>query len=401
MLDKRVAVVVYSYFPSDPRVYRETRALVEAGAEVDLFCLRKEPDEPPREFLNRLSITRVDVKKSRAGKLAYIKQYVAFSAAAFLWLSRRSLKHRYDLVHVHNMPDFLVFSAVIAKLLGAKIVLDLHDPMPEVMMAKYDLAPNHWLLRVLRLVEKLSIGFANLVLTPNVAFRELFIFRCGAEWKIEIVMNAPLENLFPLRLPKTISARDRTTPFVIMYHGTLVERHGLHIALQAIKKLVPDFPGISFHIYGAETPYLNETIFHLIEQLSLGDRVHYHGEQPQDVIADAIARSDLGLIPNLESAFTRINFPTRIFEYLALGKPVIVPRSPGITDYFSTENMLFFHWGDGREQDALSTQIRWVFEHPKETRVLVEKGQEVYRRHAWARQRTIFIDRCSDLFWLG
>ena len=392
---KRIAVIVFSYFLTDPRVYRETSALAAAGAEVEVLCLRKS-DEPLKERRNNINITRAPVKKSRAGKLAYVAQYATFTAFAFGWLTRRVLGKRFDLVHVHNMPDFLVFAALPAKLAGAKVVLDLHDPMPEVFLAKYDLSPNHLLLRTLRLIEKLSIRFADLVLTPNTAFRELFASRSGPEEKIRIVMNSPLEETFPLTVPDDAPRRGEEDRFTLMYHGTLVERHGLHTAINAFASLAGTFPGLRFYLFGAETEYLTGTILPLIERLGLQGDVKYFGEQSQKSIATAIRACDLGLIPNLKSAFTEINFPTRIFEYLALGRPVLVPETPGIQDYFGSDNMLFFAWG-GNEEEELATKIQWVFEHPAEVRALVEKGQEVYRANAWPVQKETFLKAVSGL----
>lgn len=392
---KRIAVIVFSYFLTDPRVFRETSALAGAGAEVEVFSLRKTASEPLKERRNNVNITRAKVKKSRAGKLAYVKQYLAFTAAAFAWLAQGTLKKRYDLVHVHNMPDFLVFSALPAKLLGAKVVLDLHDPMPEVFLAKYELKPESGLLRILRIIEKLSISFADLTLTPNLAFRKLFASRSGPEQKIRIVMNSPLEEIFPLTAPEAPRFREKEDPFILMYHGTLVERHGLHTAIEALVRLQNTLPGVRLHLYGAETEYLTGTILPLIERLGFSDEVKYFGEQSQNVIARAIAGCDLGLIPNLRSAFTKINFPTRIFEYLALGKPVLVPETPGIQDYFSSNNMLFFAWGN--EEEELATKIQWIFEHPAEVKALVEKGQEVYRQYAWPVQKKTFLKALSGL----
>jgi len=349
------------------------------------------------ESLSGVNVTRVGIKKSRAGKLAYIKQYVAFTAAAFAWLSKRSLKLRYHLVHVHNMPDFLVFSALLAKLLGSKVVLDLHDPMPEVFIAKYGLKPNHPLLHLLRFIEKLSIGFADLVLTPNRAFEKLFTSRSGPQEKIEIVMNSPLEEVFPLVSPPPVDeGRKKDDPFRLMYHGTLVERHGLHTAINALFDLLDDYPGLTFDIYGAPTPYLTGTILPLIDELGLQEKVRYHGEKSLTEIAKAVTECDLGLIPNLQSAFTEINFPTRIFEYLALGKPVVVPRTPGIEDYFDSEDIIFFDWQKDNtrgqdEEEELAEKIEWIFQHPIETRILVGRGQAIYLRHLWQAERQRFL----------
>jgi glycosyltransferase involved in cell wall biosynthesis len=402
LVGKRAAVIVFSYFPSDPRVFREALALAEAGAAVHVFCLRKTDKagflEPAIELVNGIYVTRANIKKSRAGKLSYVKQYVAFTAAAFAWLS---LQRRYDLVHVHNMPDFLIFSALVAKLLGSKVVLDLHDPMPEVFLAKDELKPGGGLLKLLRWIEKKSIAFADLVLTPNLAFREVFASRSGPKEKIEIIMNTPLEEVFPLTAPAAAPlARTKKDPFVLMYHGTLFERHGLHMAMEALADLVDDFPGFVFKVYGAETPYWTKTIVPLIEELHLEKHVQYFGDSSQEAIARAIRECDLGLVPNLKTPFTEINFPVRIFEYLALGKPVLVPFTRGIRDYFGPENMLFFRRGindEEEEEENLASAIRWVFEHPEETRTLVEKGQEVYRRHPWRAERGRFLRLISQL----
>lgn len=398
-----MAVIVFSYFPSDPRVFRETVALSQAGAEVDLFCLRKVSKngfrELERERLNGVRVTRANLKRSRVGNLSYIKQYFTFAAFAFAWLSRRALKRHYDLVHVHNMPDFLVFSALPAKLSGTRVVLDLHDPMPEVFLAKDELKPGSGLLRLLHWVEKQSIGFADLVLTPNLAFRELFASRSGAREKIEIIMNTPLEEVFPFTAPAAPAPREKEAPFVLMYHGTLFERHGLHMAVNALADLCYSLPGIVFHIYGAETPYWTKTVVPLIEELGLEEHVRYFGDSSQEEIARAIRGCDLGIIPNLRTPFTEINFPVRIFEYLALGKPVIVPFTRGIRDYFGPENMLFFRGGinDENEEENLASTIAWVFEHPEEVRSLVEKGQEVYRKHPWQTERGRLLRLVSAL----
>src|ERR1700740_3741225 len=103
---KRAAVVVFAYYPSDVRVMRAAQALTRVGMTVDLFCIQQFSDEPRREQINGVEVFRIPQKKSRAGKLAYALQYLTFLFLSFLWLSRRRLSRRYEIVHVHNMPDF-------------------------------------------------------------------------------------------------------------------------------------------------------------------------------------------------------------------------------------------------------------------------------------------------------
>src|SRR5580765_1394891 len=174
---KRVAVLLFSHYPADPRPRRAAEALAAHGAQVDLICLRDGNGEAARETYGNINVTRVPLKRERGGKLGYIRQYVAFVLTSFFYLTSRSLTRRYHLVHVHNMPDVLVFGAIVPKLLGAKIVLDLHDPMPELMRTIFKLPEDSFSVVVLKWLEKSSIRFSDLALTVNLACKRIYSSR--------------------------------------------------------------------------------------------------------------------------------------------------------------------------------------------------------------------------------
>src|SRR5262249_17739105 len=103
---------------------------------------------------------------------------------------------------------------------------------------------------------------------------------------------------------------------------------------------------------------------------------------------------DVGIIPNQRSIFTELNTPTRIFEYLAIGKPVIAPRAPGICDYFDDESLIFFDLGNAAD---LARKIEYVFFHPAEIAQIVGRGQEVHQAHTWRQERLTLTTLVSDL----
>jgi glycosyltransferase involved in cell wall biosynthesis len=142
-------------------------------------------------------------------------------------------------VHVHNMPDVLVFSALAPKVLGAKVILDLHDPMPELMTTIFGLRENSCWVRLLKLFEKLSMRFADSVVVVNESNRRLFSARSCRPQKMCVVMNSPDETIFQYREPsgQAPARLDASKPFVIMYHGSLLERHGLDLAVTALRKI--------------------------------------------------------------------------------------------------------------------------------------------------------------------
>ena len=395
---QRAAVLLFSYYPADPRPRRAAEALAREGMGVDLICLRSSPEEPTRESYNGVSILRVPLKRRRGGKPAYIFQYSAFIFSSFVLLGVRSLRRRYDLVHVHNMPDVLVFSALIPKARGAKVILDLHDPMPELMMTIFNLRQESLSVRLLKRLEKGSIGFSDLTLTVNLACKKLFAARsCPAE-KIRVVMNSPDETIFGFH-PLTASAataanrRDPAKPFAIMYHGSLVERNGLDLAVEALERIRTAIPTAELRIYGSPTPFM-ERVMDSVHRRGLQSVVRYLGAKRLEQIVEAIEQCDLGLIPNRRSIFTEMNTPTRIFEYLARGKPVIAPRTGGIEDYFTPQDIVFFELGNAED---LARQIEYVFHHPGAVAEAVRRGQQVYLAHRWSEERLGLVGHVAEL----
>ena len=344
---KRAAVLLFSHYPFDPRPRRAAEALVNEGMQVELICLRQSPDEPTRETFNGVDILRLPITRRRGGLVAYLYQYSAFVVCTLWIMALRSLTRRYALVHVHNMPDVLVWSALAPKARGAKVILDLHDPMPELMMTIFGFAPSSVAVRLLKRVERWSIAFADLVLTVNVACREIFTSRsCGPE-KIDVVMNSPDEEIFAFR-PATHSLSNRARPFVIMYHGSLVERNGLDLAVEALGILRETVPGATLRVYGDRTPFL-DAVMRSVRERGLDEAVQYRGGKTLEEIRAAIDECDVGVIPNRRTTFTEINTPTRIFEYLSRGRPVITGRARGVQDYFDEDALCFFDLGDSAD----------------------------------------------------
>jgi glycosyltransferase involved in cell wall biosynthesis len=393
---KRTVAVMYSTYPFDPRPRRAAEALAVEGTSVEVICLTEGDEEPQHETLNGVEITRIPLKHTRGGKLSYVAQYGYFILISGAILASRAFRRRYDLVHVHNMPDVLVFSALVPKILGAKIILDLHDPMPELMMTIFGIRESSFSFWLLKNLEKLSVRFADAVLTPNEALKRIFSARSCPEGKVSVVMNSPDEEIFRYREHSSegFDGREKSKPFIIMYHGTLVERNGLDLAVTAVKKIRQALPCVELRIYGRSTPFLEQLMESVRKKTELCEAVRYLGPKTLEQIAEAIRESDVGIIPNLRSIFTELNTPTRIFEYLSQGKPVIAPRAQGILDYFGPKDLVFFELGDA---DDLAAKMEYVFRHPREMICVIERGQEVYRKHKWSIERLRFVSLAGRL----
>jgi len=389
---KRAGMVVFSQYPFDPRPRRAIAALTEEGMSIDLIC-EYEDKSKKKETLGNLQITRIPIRHFRGGAVSYAYQYFSFIFISAWILAWRSLSKRYDLIYVHNMPDVLVASALIPKLLGAKVILDQHDPMPELMMTIFGFAESSFAVRVIRRLEKWSLRRADLVITVNEAMRKLFVGRSRPDNKIVVVMNSPDEGIFPFRPARSYAPAETGAQFVVMYHGSLVERNGLELAVDALAKFRETAPRAELRIYGRSTPYL-EQVLAKAEKLGLKDYVHYLGARKLEQLAADIQACDVGVIPNQRNAFTDINTPTRIFEYLSMGKPVVAPDTPAIVDYFGQDELFYFAAGDA---ESLAEALRNVAADGAEAVANAERGQEVYQRHSWHRERERLIQSVCEL----
>lgn len=390
---EHVAMIMFSPYPSDPRPRRAVDALIDAGMMVDLICLA-EDQAPRQEKHSALRVTRLPITHRRGGGLSYAFQYSAFLSVSATILAVRSLKRRYSVVYVHNMPDFLVFSALVPKLMGARVILDMHDPMPELMTTIFNLHEDAVSIRILRFVEKWSMAYANSVITVNAACRRIFAERSCSPEKIRVVMNSPDEEIFPFRSASAeTSGRAPAKRLVLLYHGSLVERNGLDLAVHAVSKVRRTIPGVELRICGRSTPFL-ERVMEEVRSKGMKDHVRYLGPKRLEDVVREIDACDVGLIPNHRNAFTAINTPTRIFEYLALGKPVIAPRMPGIQDYFTPDALLFFEAGDPED---LARTIEHVYDNPDYANSVVQHGQEVYLAHTWRRERETLVNSVRDV----
>src|SRR6266446_6009149 len=114
----RIAMIVFSYYPSDVRVRREAETLVESGMTVDVICLRKK-GQKSQENIYGVNVYRIDIQRKRLNKLRYIWEYLYFIIKVFFKLSFLFFRKSYHIIHVHNMPEFLVFCALLPRVAGA------------------------------------------------------------------------------------------------------------------------------------------------------------------------------------------------------------------------------------------------------------------------------------------
>jgi len=331
-------MVVYTHYPTDARVRREAETLAAAGFRVICFTNRRAAAPTPYE-LSGVEVRELNVAKYRGKSAsAYIASYLRFllnASAACLALKMRG---RLDAVHVHNLPDFLVFAGVLPRFGGSKVVLDVHDSVPETFASKFSTRALPF--RLLCLEERVSTFAAHKVICVNHPQRDALVARGLPLSKTFVSMNVPDNRLFA-RQSEPGAPTPSNGRLDLVYHGTMADRLGVDLVITAIDRLRERIPCLHLHLWGQGddlTSYQD-----LVRDLHLQERVHFKPEGvPLDELPPLLRTMHVGVVGNRRSIATDLMLPVKLMEYVALGLPAVVPRLRTIEHYF-TDDMVSYY----------------------------------------------------------
>jgi len=381
----RICIVRHYYYPEDPRSRREAESLADAGHQVDILTLRH-PDEPAHEVINGVNVRRLPVQHYRGSLFHYAYEYGAFFILAFLVVTGRFLRRRYDVVQVNSLPDFLIFVGAACKLLGARLVLDMHECTPELYCTKYGVTQRNPVVRILCWVEQLSLAFADQIITCTPQQRAIFASRGTPEGKIAVVLNAANSAIFRPRTPEPL-LWEPGGAFRLVSHGLVVERYGLDTMVRAVALLAQEIPGIVLHVYG-KGDYLPE-MQKLACELGVADKVIAYGFVPEEELLEGIAQAHVGVIAAKRDNFRELTHTQKMYEYVAMRKPVVIAETSAVRTHFDDSCFQFFKSDDAAD---LARALLALYNNPSRALTMVEAASERYRGYSWEAQRHVYSE---------
>ena len=388
---KRHCMIVYAYYPlGETRVQREAESLIAHGYEVDLICPRM-PSEVSTEICNGVHVYRMPTRRDLfVGILPAHKlwEYLLFFLMAMITLIFLYGRRRYGTIQVHNLPDFLVFVAWLPKLFGTRIMLDLHDLMPEFYISRYDKEPDSLAVKLVHVQESLSCRFADHVITVSEHWRQWLIQRGVPAEKCSVVMNLADPRIF--HRPESLCPKPYSDgEFRLLYHGTVKKQYGLDLVVQAVDRLRHDIPGIHCTIVGHGDEDYMVGLQQLIAELELQDHVDFEiGARPIEEIPVLIMESDLGVVAYRSDPFTDGLLPTKLMEYAAMGLPSVAARTPAIKQYFENTMAELFTPGD---VDDLARHILMLYRDRPRLEGLAQKAGIFNRRYNWPTEAEKYV----------
>ncbi len=342
-------MIVYAFYESDTRVMQYARALVQRGDIVDVLALKRDDTQPQFEVLNGVNVYRIQSRtRNERGLLDYAGRILSFFFRSARILGKMHYQLHYDLVHVHNVPDLLVFAAIIPRLHGVPVILDIHDLLPEFYASKFKVPNTSPVFKLMTMVERFAAAFATHIIVANHLWRDRLAARSAQPKKCSVVRNYPDTEIFAAA---PAPRREKKDKLLLIYPGTLNSHQGLDVAIRAFALIASELPEAEFHIYGEGSA--KASLVDLASELKLEGRVIFHDFLPSREIARVMAESDLAIEPKrATSAFGNEALSTKILEFMVLGIPIVASKTKTHALYYDHSVVRYYHQDDERELAA-------------------------------------------------
>jgi glycosyltransferase involved in cell wall biosynthesis len=382
--------LAYTFYEGDNRVRRYAETFSSRGDTVDAIVLRQNGAEKKCE-LNGVRILKIQKRNANEkGKIEYLIKLLTFFINSFFILTLNNFKKKYDIIHVHSVPDFIVFTTIFAKLSGSKIILDIHDIVPELFASKFKVNQKSIQFKMLLLVEKLSTNFADHVIVANHIWYNRLINRAVSPTKSTVVLNYPDPKIFNTNNDcRKIKNNDFLT---IVYPGTLSRHQGLETALRALEILKRKNFKVKFKIYGKGTD--ENYLIELTKDLDLLDVVTFNEIVPIHKLPEILMEANLGIEPKSSKTFANEALSTKIFEFMIMGIPVIAANTLAHKHYFNEKLIMFFE-SDNYYKLADCIELLWKNVHLREE--LIINSKKFINENNWQIKQKIYLDTIDKL----
>jgi glycosyltransferase involved in cell wall biosynthesis len=317
-------------YPWDVRVEKVCHSLMQKH-QVHLVC-RNSQRRPIYEERDGLHIHRLPMVPKSLGPLNRLLGFpVFFNPVWFFSILKVVLKSRANVILVRDLPLSLT-AIVVARLFRIPVILDMAENYPAMLedfSAGHEHNPKYFIVRnpnLVRLVERITLRAVDHVLVVVEESRRRLLDMGVAPKKISLVMNTPILN----RLVENQSGlRPKQSQYPhslnLIYLGLLERPRGLATAILAIDRVRVELPEVKLLILG--TGRDEEYFKSIVNERDLEGNVQFLGWVDYKKALAYILYSDIGLVPHHVTNSWNTTIPNKLFDYMSLGKPVIVSNA--------------------------------------------------------------------------
>lgn len=371
----KIGMLLETTYPPDARIDNESSFLISQGHEVHLFNLNYK-SLPEREEIRQIKIYRYP-----AGKLTYKLSALAYDWPFYHQLIKSKIKKFIEdsgvqALHVHDM---VMAKAVmnVNEEYKLPLVLDLHEDRPEIMKSYRHVKsfPGNWLinLKQWQIAQDDLIRKADKVLVvTEYAKSEILNRNVKSADHIYVVPNIVNTNIFLAKAfnPEVLTGMKGT--FNVLYLGDTATRRGTDTAIEAVALLKEKISGLKLWIVGKSTE--DHMLHSLAAKLGVGKQVAFEGWQDLSLFPSYIFGADICISPLKRNKHHDTTYANKIFQYMSLGKPLVVSDCTAQADVVKKANCGLVHQADNPE--SLAEAIYLLYTDKEKSKQMGEAGRQ-------------------------
>jgi glycosyltransferase involved in cell wall biosynthesis len=344
---------------------------------------------PRRIVINGVTVISLPTNRRMGyGKARSVLDYGSFFVLAAAVLTARHLRRPYQVVQANTMPDFLVFAALVPKLLGSRVIAFMGEPTPELAETLFGTGR---LRRVLVFIEQSALRFANHSFTVTDQLKEQYVKRGAAADRITVVLNGPDPGT--MLTDKCATPVEGKSEFIAVCHGTIEDRYGQDTIVEAARLLRDQIPDLRFVITGRGSTA--DQIVKAIADNGLQDVVRFEGWVTRAVLADILHSADVGIVAQKASPYSHLVHTNKMIDFWIFGLPVIASRLRAVSETYGDHIIEYFEPGDAAALAAAITRLRYDKDRRSE---LAQNGKLALLESGWAAQREIYLSVFAAMF---
>lgn len=373
-MNKKVCILTSVHPAFDTRIFhKQAKTLVKEGYAVTLI-VQHDKDE----ITDGVKIVALPKPRNRFERM-FLGTWRVFA---------KGLNEKADIYHFHD-PELLPVGVLLKLVTKAKVIFDVHENV------KWDITTKSWLPKLARkplsmmyrLTEKLSLP----VIDEIIIAEDSYIKNYKKHSNILVLRNYPLLSYIGEH------SGVKTSRPTLVYVGGISEARGVLELIQSAKLLKPRYENILLTLVGQiYLASLEEKVHELLEQFDLQDNICLAGQVKHDEIYDILLRCHIGMAVLHPTPNYIESLPTKLFEYMAVGLPVIASDFPvwkGIVEGNNcglTVNPL--------DPAEIARAVEYLLEHPEETSKMGGNGRKaVVEIYNWEAESKKLIAVYHDL----
>lgn len=382
----RVAMVAYAGYLTDARIKNYVDALLDAGAKVDVFALGKVIGAYQE---GRLFLRCLGFKYPGTNSFTYLCEQVRFMVRALWHLLVRSLDKPFHIIHVHNMPNILALIGLPFKLAGTKIILDIHDTMPEAIATTLNVSLESTLIKLLVAEELISAAVSDKVIATNNMHKDVLVGHGIPPRKIVQILNVGNRKIFKPRI-----YRQPGQELWLGYHGTIAKRLGLLLIVEALSLIREECPGLRFLCVGGGYDLPSMKSIAAIKDITT--IIEWRPFVELEKLPEVLSKVHVGIIGNLRETEKKNNYmlPGKALEYAAMEIPTIMPRLRILKSYFDETSAFFYEPDDPGD---MAHAIRSLYQNRSLIETRIDGLRKFNQKYNWDIMAKRYLDMIDVL----